>query len=130
MDTPSNNSSSTPKYRLIDGQYKIDPQFLQPMDSKIGEAIDPMTKCQHLFYLFLNRNNLAQQFVYLVTEFVHGKFEDASDFVHEIKVLREVQLYDDDWELKVRTSNDGHLIYRHYNCKCNDSTQNESISST
>ena len=48
MATQSNDDSSTPQYRLIDGRYKIVPQFLQPTDSKVGEIIDAMTKCQRL----------------------------------------------------------------------------------
>ena len=63
MATRSNDNSSTPQYRLIDGRYKIVPQFLQPTDSKVGEIIDAMTKCQRLSYLFPNRDNLAEQFV-------------------------------------------------------------------
>jgi hypothetical protein len=121
MATQSNNDSSTPQYRLIDGRYKIVPQFLQPTDSKVGKIIDAMT----------NRDNLAEQFVDLITKFVHGSFEDPKDFIHEMKdVLHQIHLYDDDWELKVRTSKDGHLIFRHYNCKCDDSTQHESVSSS
>ena len=92
MATQSNDNSSTPQYRLIDGRYKIVPQFLQPTDSKVGEIIDAMTKCQRLSYLFPNRNNLAEQFVDLITKFVHGNFEDPKDFAH------------------------GHLIFRHNNC--------------
>jgi hypothetical protein len=81
MATQSNDNSSTPQYRLIDGRYKIVPQ--------------------------------------------------PRDFVHEMKdVLHQIHLYDDDWELKVRTSSDGHLIFRHYNCKCDDIIQYESVSSS
>ena len=131
MATQSNNDSSTPQYRLIDGRYKIIPQFLQPTDSKVGEIIDAMTKCQRLSYLFPNRDNLAEQFVDLITKFVHGNFEDPRDFIHEMKdVLHQIHFYDDDWELKVRTSSDGHLIFRHYNCKCDDIIQHESVSSS
>jgi len=115
-DNRKSNSLNQRQIKVRKREILVDPIDLQAYTEGMGI----MNKCQLMDTILPGRVHLTMQFIDLINDLVHKKYENQYPAWAEniIEVTTQLINIDPRWELKTVLLTCGHVVLRNYDCTC------------
>ena len=115
-DNQESDSLNQRQIKIRKREILVDPIDLQAYTEEMGI----MNKCQLMDTILPGRVHLTMQFIDLINDLVHKKYENQYPAWAEsiIEVTTQLINIDPRWELKTVLLTCGHVVLRNYDCTC------------